>query len=87
MGASVKYLQRDDGSGRLTYRRAFPASLRPNVPGNHSELKRTLGCTDIGDPKCAARYSDACKEYDQLLAFAQKAKAEAFDVPDDPNTA
>ncbi len=87
MGASVKYLKREPGSGRLSYRRDFPAPLRFFVPGSPREFKRSLGCTDIGDSLCAERFKAAGKDYDRLVALARKAMSRTFDTLDSPTTA
>ena len=43
MGAAVDYLLKDRRTGRLSYRRPYPADLRPHIPGRPRELKRSLG--------------------------------------------
>ena len=83
MGAGVKYLKREE-TGRLAYRRDVPAHLKPYLPSEVTQHKRTLGGADIGDPSCAAAFAAAGKEYDRLLALARKQKARAFDTLDSP---
>ena len=83
MGASVDYLQRDRKTGRLSFRRVFPTELRPFIPGNIVELKRSLRSRTVNDD-AATLYTQAAEEYDRLLGLAVKQASGSFDTLDDP---
>ncbi len=42
MGVRASYVQADK-TGRLFFRRIYPPELRPHIPDNRRELKRTPG--------------------------------------------
>jgi integrase len=79
MGASVDYLLEDRSTGRLSFRRTFPPELRPHVPGNLREWKRSLGARKIDEPGALEKYKDASVEYDRLATLARKAASNSFD--------
>jgi hypothetical protein len=82
MGASVKYLQRDKKTGRLSYRRAFPAHLRPYIRKAPRELIKALGASSLDDPQAASRFVAARTEYATIVANATKAAKGAYDPLD-----
>jgi hypothetical protein len=87
MGASIDHLQRHPATGRLSFRRAIPADLRPFVPGEPREIKRSLAATRIDAPGALDRYRAASAEYDRLVAIATKAAHGTFDPLDDARMA
>jgi hypothetical protein len=87
MGASVDHLQRQSKTGRLSYRRVFPAELRPHIPGQPRELKRSLAASRIDTPGALERYKAAAADYDRLSAIARKAASGAFDPLEDADIA
>lgn len=87
MGASVEHLQRHSRTGRLSYRRAFPAELRPHILNEPIELKRSLGATSISDPKALERFQAAGAEYDVTVAMARKQATNSFDRLEEPRIA
>ncbi|HEX7820299.1 MAG TPA: hypothetical protein VF463_06740 [Sphingobium sp.] len=72
LGASVEYLQRDGKTGRLSYRRIFPAELRPFIPAPNVELKRTLGAKTLRAAGAEDRYRAAAELYDRIVAKAER---------------
>lgn len=82
MGMVVRYVESDKRTGRLSYRRVFPPALRPHVPGQNRELKRSLRATSLDDPAAIQSYADAQAEYERLTALAQKAVAGQYDTLD-----
>lgn len=82
MGMMVRYVEADKKTGRLSYRRVFPPALRPHIPGQNRELKRSLRATSLDDPLAIKSYADAQAEYDRLSALAEKALAGQFDQLD-----
>lgn len=87
MGAAVDYLQEDKNTGRLSYRRVYPTNLRPFIPGNPVELKRSLRANTIKSPVAVAIFRKADEEYEAILASARKAATGAFDQLDRPTVA
>lgn len=87
MGASVDYLVSHPQTGRLMFRRAFPADLRPFVPGRPVQLKRSLGAKNIAEPGAMDRFQAASAEYDRLATAARKMRDRAFDRLDDATLA
>lgn len=87
MGASVDHLQAHPKTGRLSYRRVYPAELRPFITGNPTELKRSLGAKHIGAAGALDRFNAAAAEYDRNVAIARKALVRAFDNLDPPQIA
>ncbi len=69
-------------SGRCDYRRYFPASLKPFVPGGQKLVKRSLGKPDDSDFDRLRRCAE--KEYDRLVKMAAKAREKAYDILDVP---
>lgn len=82
MGASVDYLIKDPKTGRLSFRRVYPAELRPHVPGQSRELKKSFGATSITAPGTRESFNAAAAEYEANVAMAQKALAGTFDTLD-----
>lgn len=84
MGASVKYLHRHPKTGRLSFRRAYPPDLRPHIPGQLVELKRSLEAKMITAPGALDRFRDAAAEYEREARKARKAATGTFDRLDEP---
>ena len=84
MGIYVKHVL-SHSSGRLSFRRAFPASLRPHIPGEPSELKVSLGLT--GAVGFHGRYEAALERYSDTVALARRRMLGAFDQLDSPTIA
>ena len=72
MGMFVRYLQTDPRSGRLSYRRAYPAELRPHIARRPRELIRSLQGRSPKDPGVLSRYEDFDREYEENVARARK---------------
>lgn len=85
--AAVKYLHPHPSAGRLIYRRAFPAALRPFIPSKPRELVRTVGAKRIEEPGALDRYKAAAAEYDRMVANARKLASRSFDTLDEPTIA
>ncbi|BDW83730.1 integrase [Erythrobacter sp. Dej080120_24] len=84
MGLVLSYIV-VHASGRCDYRRYFPASLKPFVPGGQKLVKRSLGKPD--DPQFDQLRRSAEDEYERLFRMAEKARDRAFDVLDAPTIA
>ena len=82
MGVCVKYLHRHPKTGRLSYRRAYPDELRPYIPNQLSELKRSLGADSIHEPGAMERFQAAAAEYGADVAKARKVATRSFDPLD-----
>ncbi|WP_434781437.1 DUF6538 domain-containing protein [Aurantiacibacter hainanensis] len=65
----TKHIERDKRTGRLSYRRVFPAELRPFVPSR--EVKRSLKAKTLSDPEAQRRFSEAEAEYERLERSAR----------------
>jgi integrase len=87
MGASVEHLQRHLKTGRLSFRRAFPVELRPYIPNQPVELKRSLGASSISEPKALERFQAAAAEYDVVVTRAGKQATRSFDRLEEPSIA
>ena len=75
MGIVAAHVVADKRTGRLSYRRAFPAELRPYVPKQVRELKRSLGASSLKEPSALRIYAEAQAEYDRIVQAARR-KAE-----------
>lgn len=75
MGVMVRYVEADKRTGRLSYRRIYPAELRPFVPGQVRELKRSLRSTNIHSPEASRLYAEAQAEYERYVASARRVSA------------
>ncbi len=84
MGVAVEYVRRLK-SGRLEYRRAFPAPLRPFVGSR--EWVRSLGARSVTEPGALVRYEAANAEYERTATLARKSLAGAYDDLDAPRIA
>ena len=84
MGVAVEYVRRLK-SGRLEYRRAFPAPLRPFVGSR--ELIRSLSARSITEPGALICYEAANAEYERTATLARKSLAGAYDDLDAPRIA
>ena len=83
MGAPVKHLHRHPETGRLSYRRTFPAELRAFLPGDrvgHRELKVSLGAKSLSEPHAAQTFARAAAEYERLASLAQNAAKGTHDL-------
>ncbi|WEK45782.1 MAG: hypothetical protein P0Y56_12180 [Candidatus Andeanibacterium colombiense] len=67
----TRHVERDRRSGRLSYRRVYPAPLRPFVPRQTRELKRSLGADRL-TPEALSILADAEAEYERTLQAAQR---------------
>lgn len=81
---AVKHLLRNDATGRLSYRRAYPAELRTYIPGSPRELKRSLKAKRIEDSGAWVAYQAAHTEYEATVAAARKKLGGRFDALDPP---
>ena len=80
VGKMTKHLQRDSRTGRLMYRRAYPAELRPFIPKSPRELKRSLKASTLRDAEALRRFADANTEYERTVQAA-RLKAEGSSRP------
>ncbi len=87
MGIIVKFVSKNPNTGRLDYRRVFPAALRLHIPSQPKQLKRSLKANDINAPGALDRYHEAHAEYERLVALAVKKRDRSFDVLDAPKVA
>lgn len=83
MGIILKYTL-PHPSGRVSFRRPYPAELRAFLPGKF-ELKRSLGRAD--DPEFSVRYNEALLEYGAVVDRARREKEGRFDALDAPTIA
>ncbi|KPL68300.1 hypothetical protein SZ64_09320 [Erythrobacter sp. SG61-1L] len=67
----TKHLQRDPRTGRLSFRRAFPDELRPFIPKQPRQLKRSLGAKSLHDREASRRFAEAQAEYERIVEAAQ----------------
>ena len=79
MGFSVKHIEAHPRTGRLSYRRIYPAALRPLIPGNRRELKVSLGAKVLTDPGALETLNRASARYAAEVALARKVAAKAYD--------
>ncbi|MET3762697.1 site-specific integrase [Sphingomonas sp. UYEF23] len=68
------------GTGRVSFRRAYPAALRPYIAGEPVQLKVSLGME--GSPGFLSRYEEAAGQYRDTVAMAQRKASGAFDPLD-----
>jgi integrase len=80
MGYSVKHLEKHSTTGRLSYRRIYPAELRDLIPGGKRELKVSLGGSVFTAPGVSAKFQQASDTYTANVALARKMASGAFDV-------
>ena len=78
----ARHVETDRKSGILSYRRVYPAPLRPFLPKHAVELKRSLRSRSLSDPEAARRYAGFQAEYERNVAMARKAAAGIFDALD-----
>jgi hypothetical protein len=79
MGSRVDYLERHPRTGRLSYRRIYPANLRPHIAGSHRELKVSLGAAAITAPGASDKFNAAAVLYAANVARAQRIASRTFD--------
>ncbi len=88
MGIVVPHLKKHS-SGRIEFRRAYPPSLLPFIPGKENqkwaEHKVSLGLPD--SPGFHARHAEAIAAYDAIVSRARRLKEGAFDLLDSPTIA
>ena len=84
MGVAVEYVRRLK-SGRLEYRRAFPAPLRPFIGSR--ELIRSLKTKSMTAPRALESYHAANVDYERFVTLARKALDGAYDDLDAPRIA
>lgn len=70
MGLMVRHIHTDAKTGRLSYRRAFPAELRPLIPKRMAALKVTLGATSL-NAEAMKRFAAAQVEYNRMVTAAR----------------
>lgn len=87
MGVIVQYLQADKKTGRLSYRRAFPAAMRPHIAGNPREFVRSLKVRSMREAGAGQRYEQVHAEYEALATLARKGASGTFDTLDAPTIA
>jgi hypothetical protein len=73
--AVVRYLHQHQTSGRLVFRRAIPARLRPFVAGKTREIIRSLKAKNLSEP--GAMDEGSCQEQDEL---AEELERRGLDV-------
>jgi hypothetical protein len=78
----VKNIERDPRTGRLSYRKAYPAKLRPFIPGGLLELKVSLGATSLTECGVLEKFQQSAKIHADNAALAQKIASGAFDSID-----
>ena len=71
----AEYIIADPKTGRLSFRRPYPAALRPFAPGARRELKVSLKGTSLTDPDVLERYKNALGEYEQITGQARRRQA------------
>jgi hypothetical protein len=71
MGYMVRHIQADPKTGRLSYRRAYPAHLRPFIPKQPRELKASLGARSPNEPEALRRHAKAQAAYNHIVAIAR----------------
>jgi integrase len=81
---TVRHLLKNPTTGRLSYRRPYPLELRPHIPGNAVELKRSLRAKRIEDPGAWSLYQAAHAEYEAIVAKSRKVLEGRFDTLDPP---
>ncbi|MBN8839231.1 MAG: site-specific integrase [Sphingomonadales bacterium] len=88
MGIVVPHLKKHS-SGRIEFRRAYPPSLLPFIPGKENqkwaEHKVSLGLPD--SPGFHTRHAEAIAAYDAIVSRARRMKERAFDPLDAPTIA
>jgi len=67
----MPHILTDRKTKRLSYRRPYPADLRPYIPNSPVELKRSLRSTSLNDPQAARLYAEAQTEYERNVAIAR----------------
>lgn len=72
MGMFVRYIQADPRSGRLSYRRAYPAALRPFIFSSPREMVRALDGKSTKDAGVLSRYEAFHREYEEVVDRARK---------------
>ena len=78
----MKNLEKDPRTGRLSYRKAYPAKLRPFIPGGLIELKVSLGATLLAERGALEKFQQSAKIHADNVALAQKIASGAFDSID-----
>jgi hypothetical protein len=77
MGFMAKNIHSDPQTGRLSFRKVFPAHLRPFVPKGIREVKVSLKSKSL-DPQALRILADAQATYARLLDAAQRKAAGDF---------
>lgn len=72
MGVTLRYVEADKKTGRLSYRRVYPPDVRRFVPKQARELKRSLRAKTLNDPQASRLYADAHAEFERNLAMARR---------------
>jgi hypothetical protein len=67
----TRHILIDPKTKLLSFRRAFPEDLRPFVPQQCRELKRSLGARSLNDPAAARLLAEAQADYDRILTAAR----------------
>lgn len=81
------YLQREK-SGRLSYRRKFPKELVIHIPSasptgrGRTEFKVSLRSSNINDPAARSRYDEAEREFEAVVAKANRRATLSYDPLD-----
>lgn len=83
MGIMASHVQKDKKTGRLSYRRVYPEHLRPFIPKQPHQLKRSLASTSLKDREALSKLADAQAEYERTIQAAQR-KADGTTRPLSP---
>jgi integrase len=73
MRLDVKHLSTHPKSGVLRFRRAFPADLRPYIPGSPVQLTVTLHAKSYQDKGAQKRFRAASAQWEAVVERARKA--------------
>lgn len=73
MGKTLNYIQ-EEATGRLVYRRIYPADVRPFLPQPKSVFKVPLGAKRVMTPEAFRAYHQLNAQFDQEVKRARVAK-------------
>lgn len=80
----MQYVQKSAKTGLLSFRRIYPAHLRPHILGHPTELKRSLKSKDVKEPGALAIYEQALAEYEATVERADRLANQRYDTLDLP---
>lgn len=93
MGCTLAHVQKNEKTGRLSFRRAYPPELVKFLPvptgktTPPTELKRSLKSSRLNDPVAIQRFNEASEEWEANVSWARKKATSTFDALNDPNLA